>query len=338
MLRLNKALSGYDLPKYKIINPNNQCHSLLGNKKHMRVGRLDGVMYYKSTSLNLYNLVKQRRNRKFELIKFIPDNLSLLANKPLNYFLNRHCRKVLKMSDLVVFQSYISQKLHEKFVGEAKNKSKIILNGISIDEFHPLDKCTSLNGNPNLVITASFRLHKRLQDAIHITNLLKSTFPSIKLHVVGKIDGLTSNLLEKINTSNCVFHGELETIDLPILYSCCDVGLSTSLFDSCPNSVIEMVACGLPVLTTIDSGAAEIIKNDDLIIGEGVDMDYIELQTEESIPKVDIKDWADRVVNVLENRSYYSDAMIQRVSEELDIKIVAKKYADFIVENYNAIS
>jgi glycosyltransferase involved in cell wall biosynthesis len=91
-----------------------------------------------------------------------------------------------------------------------------------------------------------------------------------------------------------------------------------------------MVACGLPVLTTSASGAAEIIKNPELIIAEDLGFDFMELQTAEAIPVIDISAWSEAVVSALDNRINLSHSMLRRVEEEIDIKIVAKRYANAI--------
>ncbi len=102
---------------------------------------------------------------------------------------------------------------------------------------------------------------------------------SIKLHVIGDIDNITKNYISGLDVSNTIFHGCIKSECLPEFYSSCDVGLSPSIFDPCPNSVVEMIACGLPVITTKDSGAAELVKNNDLIIKEDLKLSYMELQT-----------------------------------------------------------
>jgi glycosyltransferase involved in cell wall biosynthesis len=328
--RVELELIKYNLPDYKIINPNPNNFSFLKDIERIKVGRLDGAIYYKTTSLNLFNLVNQRRNKKYHFLKYFPDNVTMFANKPLNFYLNRGSRKLLRECDVIVFQSELSRKMHEKFVGETLKDFRVILNGVPTDIFSPNKEPEILAGFPKLVITASFRLHKRLQDAINIVNHLKKKFPSIKLHVIGNMDNLTSEFINRMDVSNCLFHGKVASLRLPNLYRSCDVGLSPSIFDPCPNSVVEMVACGLPVISVLESGASEIIKCDDLIIEENISLDYMELQTGSSLPKVNIYDWSDRILHVIGNKKYYSDRMLQRVEEELDIKLVASKYAEFI--------
>lgn len=328
--RVNAELQHHKLPSFRIINPHPGQLKDLYNNDVVKVGRLDGTVYYKLTSINLYNLIRQRREHRIELIKSIPDPITLSLNGPINSYLNRASGKILQKADIIIFQSELSREMHQRFFGDAKQQSYVILNGVPVEIFNPDVKSVSLEGSPRLVITASFRLHKRLQNAIDLINNLRKKLPSITLHVIGVMDNLTKELIQSLDLSSCIFHGHVSSSRLPSIYAACDLGLSPSLFDPCPNSVVEMVSCGLPVLTTSASGAAEIIKNPELIITEDLDFDFMELQTAEAIPLIDIPAWSEAVVSALDNRIKLSHSMLRRVEEEIDIKIVAERYAKAI--------
>ncbi len=315
----------YELPSHEIINPHPKNIHLLEKQEVLKVGRLDGVMYYKMTSKNLQNLFMQRRNLNLNILNMIPDKLTMLLTVPFNKYLNRNNKAVLNKSNIVVYQSELSKKMHNKFIGVSEKPSKIILNGVPTDIFYPQKEFLKLEGYPKLVITASFRLHKRLHDAIFITNNLKQKYPNIKLHVIGDMDNLTKEYIGELNTLNCIFHGRVKSDDLLKFYSSCDVGLSLCIFDSCPNSVVEMMGCGLPVITNSQSGASELLKHKDLIVLDEFDIDFIEIQTAEKLPIVDIVKWSESIEKVLEKKRLYSDYILQRVEEELNIKKVAKK-------------
>ena len=47
---------------------------------------------------------------------------------------------------------------------------------------------------------------------------------------------------------------------------------------------------------------------------------------------------AEVIEKVLDNKKHYSEFVLKRIEDELDIRIVAKKYANFIIKNSNAIS
>jgi len=333
MSRLTKRLIFFDLPPYEIINPSINQNGLYLKSDKIIIGRLDGVYYYLLTSTNFYNLLLQRKNIKVPVIKNIPDCISQLMTIPLNRYLNRMNMELINHSNAIVYQSSLSKKMHERIIGKTQKPSTIIRNGIPTDIFKPLTLRNQLSGTPKLIITASFRLHKRLQDAIKLTQSLKKIYPKIKLHIIGDMDILTKKCIHKLNTDCCVFHGRIPSEELPKLYSNADLGLSLSIFDPCPNSVVEMMGCGLPVLTPEESGAAELIKDKSLIIKEGLIFDYMPLQDANHIPSIDIDKWSQRVRYVLDNKDTLKEKMLSRIEEELDIRLVATKYAEFIQSN-----
>ena len=53
--------------------------------------------------------------------------------------------------------------------------------------------------------------------------------------------------------------GRIKSECLPDCNSSCEVWLSPSIFDLCPNSIIEIESCELPVITTKESVATEIV-------------------------------------------------------------------------------
>ena len=119
--RLSFELKDYHLPHYTIINPHpNQWHKL--NSDCLKVGRLDGTYYYKSTSLNLYYFVLQRRNLNLPWLKYIPDSALQHLTRPLNRYLNRGNRRLIKQCDCLVFQSKITEKMHKMFVSTTEKK------------------------------------------------------------------------------------------------------------------------------------------------------------------------------------------------------------------------
>ena len=64
----------------------------------------------------------------------------------------------------------------------------------------------------------------------------------------------------------------------------------------------------------------------------------MELQTIEKLPIVSLEKWANCVENILYNKQYYFDAMLKRVTDELDISLVADRYSRFILRQKDATS
>ena len=94
-----------------------------------------------------------------------------------------------------------------------------------------------------------------------------------------------------------------------------------------------MIGCGLPVLTNKESGASELIKEESLIISENIKFEYLPIYDNYWLPKINLEKWAEKIEFILDNKISLKEKMLKRIDEELDIRIVAKKYAEFIFSN-----
>ena len=333
MNRLEGELTNYNLPIYSIINPTLKNKGLNFDKQSINIGRLDGVSYHKLTPQNFYNLIIQRRNLHLDFVKKIPSPILNKLTIPVNYYLNRNIIHLLNNVDGVVFQSEMSKKMYDFIIGKPIKNFQIIKNGIPVNIFKPLSSSNKSSGYPKIVITANFRVHKRLHEAIRLTNFLKKKYPKVQLNIIGEFDYLTKELIKEMNLDSCVFHGKIKSSILPQIYADADLGLSLCLFDACPNSVVEMIGCGLPVLTNKESGASELIKEESLTISENIKFEYLPIYDFYWLPKINLEKWAEKIEFILDNKISLKEKMLKRIDEELDIRIVAKKYAEFIFSN-----
>ena len=329
--RLNNILDKENtLPKFKIFLPTIKSNKEINQFDGVKIGRLDGSFFYDFSKKNLNNFALLRNQT---LLKNLPISLSPF-NKLLNSHLNRFSKNLLESADLIIYQSFWSKKMQDKFVGECSVPYAIINNGVPLDIFSFNKK--QVSRNINLVITANFRPHKRLFDAILLVNSLQNKVPKIRLKVIGDIDIVTKLSIQNLNLNNCDFLGKIPSNKAPEIYKECHIGISPAIFDPCPNSVVEMMACGLPVISCLESGASELISIPELCIDEGLKLNYLEFQTVESLPKICLNKWGNVILNVLENYSLYQDKIHEQVQKRLDIKVVSKKYIDFLKLNANA--
>jgi glycosyltransferase involved in cell wall biosynthesis len=305
------------------------------NNKEILIGRLDGAYYYDFTPRNFYNFLNQRSKPYHDKLKFLlkaPVFSSSFVNQSVNNYLNRASKWLINNSDGIVFQSQISKKMHQLFVGfeEHQCKNTIINNGVDLDQFSPIKAAIKLKGYPSIIISASrYRLGKRLHEAVNLVNFLSKVYPAIHLHVLGDVSEIIQKSLMNINNEKFSFHGKIKPSELPLYYSNADIMFSLMLFDACPNVVVEALASGLPVITPEESGAAELVLNNSWIVKEDAEFKYYESQTIEGIPKMNLEKYSEVVIHIMDNHQTYKDYARQRAIDELDINKVAKKYLNF---------
>ena len=336
--RLNQYIS---LPLDVLI-----CNPSLGNVSIAKrqpgrtlIARLDGTSYYDLTGRNLVGLLEQRKPGLRKPLRFLGmiRRYPAVARRWLNAYLDRGALWLIRHADGIVFQSTLSRKMHEVFLGYAPGRvpETVIMNGVSTEEFSPKADAPRLEGRPAVLISASvYRLHKRLQHAIELVNCLARDYPQIRLHVLGKFDPLVETLLPSLDTRRCDFHGRVPASMLSDYYRGADIQLSLSLFDPCPNVVCEGLASGLPVLTPAESGAAELVgdENDSWVVREGIPLTYHELQTAQAIPAVPVEKYIQCFEHTLHTLPEQRDRARARAEQALDIQRIAKLYDSFVAQ------
>lgn len=152
--------------------------------------------------------------------------------------------QVNKFADLTIFQSqYARFTAREKF-SVIEQDGPVIHNPVDVDTFSPDGKKLKLNGSRQ-IISVSWS-----------TNPLKGSAQIYPVAIANPdIDFvLCGNFPEAPNLPNLHHLGVLNRVNLAATYRSCQILLTFSKNEACPNHVLEALASGLPVLYE-DSGA-----------------------------------------------------------------------------------
>jgi len=161
----------------------------------------------------------------------------------------------------VVFQSHFSYKLVASFHRVTHKLFDIINNGVDISFFSPYGpnkrKEIGINHKDLVFITsANWRAHKRLPAVIDFfIQFQNQSDRTCHLLILGKNANIGN-----INHPRIYKIGFILPEDLPAWYRTGSIFLFFSWLDNCPNSVIEAIACGLPVVCTNQGGSKELVK------------------------------------------------------------------------------
>lgn len=152
-------------------------------------------------------------------------------------------------ADAVIYQSNYSKDLCEKFLNPRKEGSicKVVYNGI--------DPCWNAerkqHDGVNIVVISKWRRLKRLKEIIDLfLEFLKIT-PNSTLHILGK---LHDN--KPVKHTKIIYYGMVDRDVVRNILTIADFSLHLCKRDSCPNSVVEIIAAGVPVITTNKCGGA----------------------------------------------------------------------------------
>ena len=174
-------------------------------------------------------------------------------------------RRAISASDRVILYSPHVLKDVKKYAQNLdENKVRYIHNAVDIDRFKPGDK-QLVN---NLLYVGRVNNEKGVEDLIRASKSLVSRFPSVKLFIVGS-DPTGGRYVEQLKAlasklgvdKNIVFIGSVPNREMPSYYQKASVFLFASHGgDGIPRSILEAMACGVPVVATEIAGIPEAVK------------------------------------------------------------------------------
>jgi glycosyltransferase involved in cell wall biosynthesis len=177
--------------------------------------------------------------------------------------LNSYWEKIaFKQSKFVVA---VSERVKQELtsIGVRAEQVRVILNGVDLDEFLPAFRDRSQIGLPEGVTLAMFagdiRTPRKNLDTV-LYSLVK--VPSLHLVVVGNTERSPyPQLAEKLGLGDRVhFLGYRR--DISELMKAVDLFVFPSRYEACTLVLLEAMASGLPVITAVATGGAEIVTDE----------------------------------------------------------------------------
>ncbi len=182
-------------------------------------------------------------------------------NKPIDFKKrNKEIAKSYFSSDAIVYQSGFCKKVIKRYIGTFSGLSSVIFNGSDIDYYHNITPAKTENANCFFAY-ASWRPHKRLKDIIE--SFLLADIDDSCLYVAGNTgrSGLSSQKLKKYFSSDKInYLGVLDQDQIISYLKTCRASIHLSWIDWCPNSVVEAIAIGVPVITNNVGGTQELVS------------------------------------------------------------------------------
>lgn len=174
----------------------------------------------------------------------------------------RWVRPTLNAADAIVVPSgYLKQVFRAYGI-----ETNIIPNNVDTQRFKPCpQRLKRYQSEPHLVVTRNLETIYDIQTAIHAVSILAKTVSGIMLSIAG--DGPQreelQGLVKQLGLENVVkFTGKLTPEQISDLYYDADIMLNPTTVDNMPGSILESMACGIPVVTT-DVGGIPFIAEDE---------------------------------------------------------------------------
>jgi glycosyltransferase involved in cell wall biosynthesis len=156
-----------------------------------------------------------------------------------------------RLAERVIYQSKFICKWWKDWYGAARVPEQVILNGVDLNTYTPTARDNVSRYPPYrlLVVEGSLAggLDMGLQVAVRLAEILSERFP-IHLTVAGAVDRSMQSRFELGSKFSLEFLGVIQRERIPDLMRSSHLLFSAEINPPCPNSVIEALACGLPVV------------------------------------------------------------------------------------------
>jgi len=171
-----------------------------------------------------------------------------------------------RLADRVVYQSAFTRDWWNTVYGPSGSTSQVIHNGVDLMHFHPRG-----DGKPPkdhirmLVVEGSFKGgHERdLFNAVEAADQLSAYLnQKVELMIVGDAPERMRAEVSVNHQADVCWMGVVPPTDIPRLDRSAHVLFPAEINAACPNSVIEAMACGLPVVSYATGSLPELVGED----------------------------------------------------------------------------
>lgn len=223
----------------------------------------------------------------------------------------------INLADGIIFQSKWSMRDYVKRIGKIRKPCIVLYNGDYLNQKKIKKYMPDRQWRYEFIAVATWNKNKNLKTTIKA--VLK--FPNAMLHVYGGIhDGEDYSVYE--NNSRIRFYGKKKRDKIKRRAKACVAGLHLSTVDCCPNSVVELLSVGCPVISANNGGGAELIKKG---CGKIVDI-YNENGSYDCVGEEIGVDGEIKLLKAMRESLSWRRV---RNNKHINIERLAKKYIDF---------
>ena len=223
----------------------------------------------------------------------------------------------------IVYQSDFVLRSWNQTFGEVDTPYDVIYNGVDLVDFSPDGPGTpptdhmQINmvegaylGGHDIGIKMGIDLAKTLIEQHHL---------DVELVIAGNITEALRQKWDAYSNVPVKWLGVISRDEVPELHRSGQIFFSSEVQAPCPNSVIEALACGLPVVSFDTGSLPQIVTGDaGRVVPYGTDAWNLE--------PADIPTLAEAVVEVYRDQPRFRKAARQRAEEGFDIQDVVRRY------------
>jgi glycosyltransferase involved in cell wall biosynthesis len=236
-----------------------------------------------------------------------------------------------RLAQRVIYQSEFSRRWWERMHGPTHVPNTVVYNGIDLHEYTPdgaqqrPEDCYrilmvegSLMGGYETGLETGVRLAEKLnQDHLE---------KPVELKIVGRVPEKLKDFWGSRSPARLIWAGQVERQQIPMIDRSAHLLFSSDLNAACPNSVIEALACGLPVVA-FDTGALPELATSAAgrVVAYGGDPWKLD--------PPDIPALAQAAVDVLQNQAQFRASARQRAEQAFGLDQMVDRYLQVLLES-----
>ncbi|MGQ9682045.1 MAG: glycosyltransferase family 4 protein [Anaerolineae bacterium] len=251
---------------------------------------------------------------------YMPDVFATLGRKwsLAMHRINVDTAYAISRADMVIYQTKWAKRSLDRLQPRA-DRLCIIPNGTDIMHFRPMPLVQRPRDVATLGSVGDIR-HERLATLVRLSRLLPIAHRFV---VVGRVaedarEQVAMIQSDPLLSSRFRLVGAVSNSRLPHWYATFDCLVHPVPGDPCPNAVIEAMACGIPIATLGEGGAAEV--------SEGAGINVPGLLTDLSEPR--LHELAQAITTLVAKRDWYGRKARDRAMLNHDIARVAGLYLE----------
>ncbi len=238
-----------------------------------------------------------------------------------------------RLADVIVYQSAFAQKWWEEVHGPAPVPGRVVYNGVDLAQYSPDGAHTrpedryrvllvegSLMGGYEIGLDVAVKLVEKLSEALgHSHSHINQKNHPLELMVVGRVADQVRKRWEQRCSIPIHWAGLVPGEQIPEVDRSAHLLYSADVNAACPNSVIEALACGLPVLAYDTGALPEMVTGDaGRVVPYGGDPWRLDLPN--------LQPLVEAAVDMLQNQDVYRPGARRRAEQAFSLEQMVQGY------------
>jgi len=232
-----------------------------------------------------------------------------------------------RLADHIIYQSEFIKGWWDDWYRPARVPSSVILNGVDLDQYTSNGLHERPSGHYRLLIvegSLTGALNSGLFHAAELADRLSHKY-KIELCIVGRVDKRTKRKIQRPTSFRVRFLDVIPREQIPWIMRSSHLLFSAEVNPPCPNSVIEALACGLPVIGFDTGSLSEIMQGQaGRLVPYGADPWKLE--------KPDISALTHAASEVLEDQTRFRNSAREQAELKLGLDQMVDEYLKVLLE------